>query len=85
VIPKGSYPGVDYDVHGIGTFTNLVISGKLPDELVYKITKTLVGGLPRFSDVVKDMKGVTPKDLAADIGVPFHPGALKYYKETGAL
>jgi uncharacterized protein len=85
VIPKGTYPGVDYDVNGIGTFTNLVISAKLPDDLVYKITKTLVNGLPRFSDVVKDMKGVTPKDLAADIGVPFHPGALKYYKEVGAL
>lgn len=85
VIPKGTYPGVDYDVHGIGTFTNLVISSKLPDDLVYKITKTLVGSLPRFADVVKDMKGITPKDLAADIGVPFHPGALKYYKEAGAL
>jgi TRAP-type uncharacterized transport system substrate-binding protein len=31
------------------------------------------------------MKGVTPKELALNIGVPFHPGALKYYKETGAL
>jgi len=39
----------------------------------------------RFADVVKDMKGVTPKDLALDIGVPFHPGALKYFKEIGAL
>jgi TRAP-type uncharacterized transport system substrate-binding protein len=31
------------------------------------------------------MKGVTAKDLAMDIGIPFHPGALKYYKEIGAL
>jgi TRAP-type uncharacterized transport system substrate-binding protein len=31
------------------------------------------------------MKGVTAKDLALDIGVPFHPGALKYYKEAGVL
>jgi uncharacterized protein len=85
VIPKGTYPGVDYDVQGIGTFTNLIISSKLPDDLVYQITKTLAGSLTRFADVVKDMTGVTPKDLAADIGVPFHPGALKYYKEVGAL
>lgn len=84
-IPKGTYPGVDYDVHGFGFFTHLIISAKLPDDLVYKITKTLVNNLPRFADVVKDMKGVVPKDLALDIGVPFHPGALKYYKEIGAL
>jgi TRAP transporter TAXI family solute receptor len=85
VIPKGTYPGVDYDVPGVGYFTHLVISAKLPDDLVYKITKSLVKDLPRLGDVVKDMKGVTPKDLALDIGVPYHPGALKYYKEIGLL
>jgi TRAP-type uncharacterized transport system substrate-binding protein len=69
---------VDYDVQGVGTFTNLIISAKLPDDLVYKITRTLAIHLPRFADVVKDMKDITPKDLALDIGVPFHPGALKY-------
>jgi TRAP transporter TAXI family solute receptor len=85
VIPKGTYPGVDYDVPGVGYFTHLIISAKLPDDLVYKITKVLADNLPRFADVVKDMKGVTPKDLALDVGVPYHPGALKYFKEIGAL
>lgn len=84
-IPKGTYQGVDYDVRGIGFFTHLIISAKLPDDLVYKITKSLVKDLPRLGDVVKDMKGVTSKDLALDIGIPFHPGALKYYKEIGLL
>jgi TRAP transporter TAXI family solute receptor len=85
VIPKGTYPGVDYDVPGVGYFTHLVISAKLPDELVYKITKTLANNLPRFANVVKDMKSTTPKDLALDLGIPYHPGALKYFKEIGAL
>jgi TRAP-type uncharacterized transport system substrate-binding protein len=35
--------------------------------------------------VVKPISGLTPKMMAADIGVPFHKGALKYYKEVGAL
>jgi TRAP transporter TAXI family solute receptor len=85
VIPKGTYPGVDYEVQGVGAFTHLIISAKLPDDLVYKITKLLAENLPRFADVVKDMKGVTPKDLAFDLGIPYHPGALKYYKEIGVL
>ena len=85
VIPKGTYPGVDYEVQGVGAFTHLIISAKLPDDLVYKITKLLADNLPRFGDVVKDMKGVTRKDLAFDLGIPYHPGALKYYKEIGAL
>jgi uncharacterized protein len=85
VTPKGTYPGVDYDVPGVGYFAHLVVSSKLPDDLVYKITKILATNLSRFADVVKDMKGVTPKDLALDIGIPFHPGALKYYKVAGIL
>jgi TRAP transporter TAXI family solute receptor len=84
-IPKGTYAGIDYDVHGFGFFTHLIISAKLSDNLVYRITKSLVKDLPRLGDVVKDMKGVTSKDLALDIGIPFHPGALKYYKEIGLL
>jgi TRAP-type uncharacterized transport system substrate-binding protein len=31
------------------------------------------------------MKGVTSKDLAFDVGIPYHPGAFKYYREVGAL
>lgn len=84
-VPKGTYPGVDYDVPGIGWFTHLVVSAKLPDDLIYNITRILVKNLERFGQVVKDMKGVTAKDLAMDIGIPFHPGALKYYKEIGAI
>jgi len=85
VIPKGTYPGVGTDTQGVGYFTHLIISAKLPEDVVYKITKTLCSNLKRMAQVVKDMEGVKPADLALDIGVPFHPGALKYYKEIGAI
>lgn len=85
VIPAGTYPGVNYDAITVGYFTHLVISAKLPEPLVFKITKVLAENVDRLADVVKDMKGVTVKDLALDVGVPFHPGALKYYKEKGAI
>ena len=84
-IPKGTYQGVDYDVHGFGFFTHLIVSAKLPDDLVYKMTKSMAKNLDRFAGVVKAMKGLKPADLAQDIGIPFHPGALKYYKEIGAI
>jgi TRAP transporter TAXI family solute receptor len=85
VIPAGTYPGVNYDAITVGYFTHLVVSAKLPEPLVYNITKILSENVERLADVVKDMKGVTVKDLALDIGVPFHPGALKYYKEKGVI
>lgn len=85
VIPAGTYPGQNYEVPNIGYFTHLVISAKLPELLVYKITKVISENVEGLAAVVKDMKGVTVKDLALDIGVPFHPGALKYYKEKGVI
>jgi hypothetical protein len=33
--------------------------------------------------VVKGIAGLDPKRMAEDIGVPFHPGAAKFYKEAG--
>jgi len=38
-----------------------------------------------MSAVNKAIGGLTPKDMAVDIGVPMHKGALKFYKEAGAL
>jgi TRAP-type uncharacterized transport system substrate-binding protein len=35
--------------------------------------------------VVSAVKELTPKDMAIDIGVPYHKGALKYYKEAKVL
>jgi uncharacterized protein len=85
VVPKGTYHGVDYDVQGVGWYTHMIISAKLPDDLVYKMTKSIVNNLPRYGSIVKSMKDTTKEDLAEDIGIPFHPGAAKYYKEIGIL
>jgi TRAP-type uncharacterized transport system substrate-binding protein len=35
--------------------------------------------------VNKAITGLTPKMMAEDVGVPFHPGAAKYYKEAKAM
>ena len=45
----------------------------------------MAGHIADMAAVNKAMAKVTVKDMAEDIGVPFHPGAAKYYKEVGAL
>ncbi|MBI3122710.1 MAG: TAXI family TRAP transporter solute-binding subunit [candidate division NC10 bacterium] len=84
-ISKGIYPGVAHEVHQFGTYTHLMIRADLPDDLVYGITKALAKNADSLGAVVKDVKGLTVKEMAFDVGVPYHPGALKYYKEAGAL
>ncbi len=85
IIKAGSYPKQDKDVQTIGTWTHLIASCKLPEETVYKITKALASNVENLGNVVAAVKGLTVKDMAADVGVPYHPGAMKYYKEAKAL
>lgn len=58
-------------------------NAKTPDELVYDVVKTLhsnkeelVKGQPVFKDF-------DPNRMTEEIGVPWHPGATKFYKEIG--
>jgi TRAP transporter TAXI family solute receptor len=85
VIKAGSYPKQDKDVQTIGTWTHLIASCKLPEGLVYNITKALAGNVENLGNVVAAVKGLSVKDMATDVGVPMHPGATKFYKEARAL
>jgi uncharacterized protein len=82
-IPKGSYPGQDKDVKVVGYATHIFVSCKLPADEVYTMTKTLVDNTKTLASIAKAIGGQKLSDLAVDIGVPFHPGAAKYYKEHG--
>ena len=85
VIKAGSYPKQDKDVQTIGTWTHLVASCKLPEQLVYNITKALASNVDNLGNVVSAVKGLSVKDMASDVGVPSHPGSRKFYREAKAL
>ena len=85
IIKAGSYPKQNKDVQTIGTWTHLIVSSKVPEDMVYKITKALAQNVTALGDVVKAVKGLTVQDMATDVGVPYHPGALKYYKEAKVI
>jgi hypothetical protein len=82
-IKAGTYPKQDKDVKVIGYATHLVASCKLPEERIYGMVKAMATNIPSMVAVVKAIDGLTVKAMAADIGVPFHPGAKKYYREAG--
>ena len=84
-IKAGTYPKQDKDVPVIAYSTNLVVACDLPEDTVYQMTKILAGNVSTLGSIVKSMNGITPKDMSVDIGVPFHKGAVKFYKEAGAM
>ncbi len=82
-IKAGTYPKQDKEVKVIGYATHLVASCKLPEDRIYGMVKAMATNIPGMVAVVKAIDGLTVKAMAADIGVPFHPGAKKYYREAG--
>ncbi len=36
-----------------------------------------------MASVYKELGQLTPQIMSQDVGVPFHPGAAKWYKEQG--
>jgi TRAP transporter TAXI family solute receptor len=85
IIKAGSYPGQDKDIQTIGTWTHLMMRCSAPEDLVYKVTKALATNTENLGNVVSAVKGLTPKELAIDVGVPYHPGARKFYREAKVL
>ena len=85
VIKAGTYPKQDKDVPVIGYSTHVIVACDLPEDTVYKLAKVMAAHIDNLAAVVKPITGVTPKDMAVDIGVPLHKGALKFYKEVGAI
>jgi uncharacterized protein len=83
VVPKGTYPKQGDDVKVIGYATHIVASCRLPEDTVYGMTKAISANTQTLATIVKDIRALTPKGMAEDIGVPFHRGAAKFYKEAG--
>ena len=85
VIPAGSYPKQTADVQTIGYATHVIARCDVPEDTVYKVLKGMVDNQGDLAAIAKAMAQNTAKTMAEDIGVPMHKGAVKYYKEVGAM
>ena len=83
-IPSGTYPGYDKD-NTIAEVWNIIVTGnKMSDDDAYTIVKTLVEKKADLVAVHKEANSFSLDNQVQDRSpVPFHPGALKYFKEKG--
>lgn len=85
-IPAGSYSGQDEAVDTFGVKCLLCVSGSMPDEMAYQLTQALWAASDWMGDehpALADM--VREEFLCEDLPIPLHPGAERFYEETGAL
>ncbi len=83
-IPANTYRGQAeaFDGMNVGSM-HLVTPADLDEETVYRFTRILY---ENRADVVKKHpagKAIQPGNVIRDTGTPFHPGAIRFYREIG--
>ena len=86
-IPIKLYPGTatDSDVETFGVKATFVTSAKVPDDIVYAVTKEVFENFEAFKQLHPAFEVLTKKGMLEGLSAPIHPGALKYYKEAGLM
>ncbi|KAF0232120.1 MAG: periplasmic [Beijerinckiaceae bacterium] len=84
LIKKATYGGMEQDTKNVTVWNILVVHGSMPDDLAYALTKTLMETRADLAKVHQEALNIREDSQnAANAGIPWHPAAVKYFKEKG--
>lgn len=84
-IPAKMYKGTDPAQPSFGVVATVVASADMPDATAYAITKYVFENFDDFKKLHPAVGHITKEGSLRGNTVPFHPGALKYFKEAGLM
>ncbi len=79
------FKGVDYETQTVDNGIQLITHADTPDEEVYKIAKAVIENIDCISKIFAPAKALSPEWCASELGNPFHPGSIKYFKDAGLM
>jgi TRAP transporter TAXI family solute receptor len=83
-IPAATYKGMDKDAKNNTVWNIMAVNASMPDDLAYKLTKTMLEKRQDLALVHKEALNIKPEwQTTSRAGIPWHPGALKYFAEKG--
>jgi uncharacterized protein len=82
-ISAGTYASLDKDYTTVGVYNFAVGRSDLPEDLVYNLVKAVHDNQPRLVSATDSAKETVPKNVLKNAFLPFHPGAIRYYREIG--
>jgi TRAP transporter TAXI family solute receptor len=83
LIPKNTYKGVDHDSWVWMSGLILLCRPDESDALIYNIVKAMYENEEIIAKSHPAAKVITLENAVVDFGIPYHDGAMKYYKERG--
>jgi hypothetical protein len=84
VVPRSAYPGLPADVAVVGVANLLAVHADMPDKLAYDITRLLFEHQADLVAVHREAAHLKPAGASTPSPAPFHPGAVRYYRERGS-
>jgi uncharacterized protein len=86
-VPKGTYPFMEKDYPTVRMSVFLLAGKHVSEETVYKYVKALAENESRVQGIGGSLKTAftTAKMPTNPANLPYHPGALRYYKEKGLV
>jgi uncharacterized protein len=85
LIKAGGYPWLKHDVPTVALAAVLFTTDKMPNDEAYELTKSLIKNVDRIREVHKSMHALTLPLMASLKVIPYHPGAIRAYKEAGVM
>ena len=87
VIPGGTYSGIANGVPTVSVASLLLAKADEPDDVVYEVLNQMYTPAAQtyMRSVYRAWNPQAGEKLFADIGVPLHPAALRYYREHGMI
>jgi TRAP transporter TAXI family solute receptor len=82
-IAAGTYRLLDKDYVTFGVYNFAIGRADLPDDLVYQLVKAVYDNQPRLLKATSTASETLPQNVAKNTFLPFHPGAVRYYREIG--
>jgi TRAP transporter TAXI family solute receptor len=82
-VPAGTYSSLARDYQTIGLYNFAVAHKDLPNDLVYKIVKSVFDNHDELVRAQSSAKETIPANISRDTVLPLHPGAERYYREIG--
>jgi TRAP transporter TAXI family solute receptor len=84
-IPGKMYKGTDNPQPSFGVLATVVASADMPEATAYTITKAVFDNFEDFKKLHPAVANITKESMLEGNTVPFHPGAVKYFKEKGLM
>jgi len=84
-IPANSYKNQTEDIKSVAVNAVLIVSSEIKEDVVYSLTKALFENQAELASAHAKGKELNLQSAVKGASIPFHPGAIKYYKEKGAM